>query len=180
MNQDIQVYRNELNSIDNRITNIMIQNVDEETGELSESVLEELDKLELKKEELTTVLALTFHEFKAMINAIDNNPIKREAERLESLKKQYLKSTESLKTLIKKIVPEGEKITTDKYKIGWRKSTSYTIDDLTDLAELEKQYPQLVKVERKFMSSEAKNLHKDTGTLPEGVSEVNKNNIQIS
>lgn len=175
----LTLYKQELNSINNRIVNILKNNTDEETGEINELILDELEGLELKKEELITVLALSFHDLNTMIQSIDNHPVMTEAKRLKELQKYYSQSVSSLKNLLSRVVPEGEKIETDRYKISWRKSTSYQIDDLIDLEELEKQYPQLVKVERSFRASEAKNYHKETGTLPEGIIEIKRNNLQI-
>lgn len=177
---NVTIYKDELNRINNSITRTLLENVDEETGEINEAILDQLNAMELKKEELITVLALSFHEYNAHIQSIKNDPIVVEAQRKLALAKQYEQSVNSLKNLLARVVPEGEKIENEHYKIGWRKSSVVEVDELEcDLEKIHKNNPALVEVEYKLKKTEVKNYWKSGKTLPIGISIEEKQNLQV-
>lgn len=176
---ELSIYQQDLYKIDNRLTKLISNNVDEESGLIDEKVMEEINELDLKKEDLIKVFALSYHELNAIANSIEADPIVLEAKRKLALKKRYENTIEGLKKLLKKIVPEGEKIKTEHYEISWRKSSYVEQDDLIDLAELEIHYPDFVKTVRNLRMNEIKAFAKEKGVLPEGLTIKNRQNIQV-
>lgn len=140
--------------ISEAIREIIENDVNEETGEIEYEVSEKLEAMQIAMDsQLTTRL-------------------------------------DKLKNFIKNNVEPGTKIKTEQFEISWRKSSgveyddSYLIDKLLTeeeyLQSLVKTQPELVKVEYSLRKREAVDLHKATGTLPQGLKfEDNRQNLQI-
>lgn len=160
--------------------NALIRNVIEDTvdenGIIPDDVCDQLDKLEMDKEELVQNAVLLYKE-KNMLSVA----IKQEEENLSNRRSILEKQTELLKDFIKKNLPEGEKITTPEYAISWRKSEAIEIDESVNAEELHEKDPNLsVKVVTyKLSKSYAKELLKTVGSLPNGFTLIKRNNIQI-
>ena len=107
--------------------------------------------------------------------------VKTEKKRLAELDSKLSKKLELLENYVKVNIPEGEKIETSQYKIGWRKSDAIELKPDIDLEKLHKDFPEIVKSEivYNFNKTEAKKHYKATGLLPEGANYVQRNNIQI-
>lgn len=179
---NVTLYKDELRKINNRITKILSDenNVNEETGEISEAVIDQLNALDLRKEEIIEVLALAFHDYRAMAESIKNDPVVLEAKRKLELAKQYEAGYNSLKNLLAKVVPEGDKIETENYKISWRKSSVVEVDELEcNLEELYKKQPELVRAKFEIDKKIIKELSKANKPLPNGVTIEERNNLQL-
>jgi len=173
---ELQVYRDKIYSINNNFVRTITEHMNEETGEVSNDVLEELNKLEIKKEELTDCIALSHFDYVALEKAIKEDPIVQEAKRRLELASRYSKTAESLKILLAKVVPEGEKFSTPYYSISWRKSTAVELDEDVSLDELP---DYCVRIKKELDKTEIKNRNKNGEPLPKGVTVVTKNNIQL-
>ena len=166
----LQVTNQKLNSINNNIINIIAQNTDEETGEISDEVLEHLEKLQLRKDEITKVAGISYHQYKAL-----SEQVAAEKKRLYDLEKNYKNSMESFKKMLDKIL-QGDTFEYESFKASYRKSTSY---DLADGFEVDEIPVEFQRIKRELDKTECKNYHKSTGTLPLGVVIKENNNLTI-
>lgn len=172
--------------IDSAIRDIIENDVDPETGEIEYEIAAQLDAMEISREELTKNVILYYKEASAFQGAI-----KEEKKRLGDMDSQLTAKLEKLKIFIKNSVPEGEKIQTEQYQVGWRKSSSFEIDfDYLDshdlmteeeyLETLSKTNPEMVKIGYALKKKEVAEQYKASGGLPEGiVYKKDKLNIQI-
>lgn len=176
---NIQLYKEKINSINNKAVNLLMSSVNEETGEIDSEKLQEIESLELKKEEAITVLGLFHHELNAMSQSIENDPMVIEAKRKLELSKQYKSNAESIKNFLSKFIPEGEKIQNENIKISWRSSESLETDYDFDIEEVEIIKPEFVKVEKTLRKKELKDFYKTTDLRFKGTKIIKKQNIQI-
>ena len=95
---ELQKYRGSLYKVNNEITRLILKNVDEETGEIADSVMEELTALDLTKDQLTNDIALSYFDYAAFVNHIENDPIIIEAKRKLDLAKIIKEQLNHLKT----------------------------------------------------------------------------------
>ena len=166
----LQLTQNKLNSINNSIVSIIASNVDEETGEISEDVIEQLDKLQLSKDEITKVAGISYHQYKML-----GEQVAAEKKRLYDLEKSYKSSMESFKRILEKIL-DGDTYECENFKVSYRKSTSLDLDDGVDIIEVPTQF-QRVKIE--LDKTALKEHLKTTGTLPNGVIQKENKNMVI-
>ena len=165
--------------VNNALTKLLTESVNEETGEIPEDVLESFESLELAKEEIIDMCAISLHQLNSLASSIENDYEVLEAKRKLELARKYKKTSDSLKNLLSKYIEEGTIIETENYKISWRKSQAVEItDEFLDLAEVEKQYPDLIKTERSLRKTEIKNFAK-SNPLPIGIEIITKSNLQI-
>ena len=176
---ELQKYRGTLYKVNNEITRLILKNVDEETGEIADSVMEELTALDLTKDQLTNDIALSYFDYAAFVNHSENDPIIIEAKRKLDLAKNYKRTVESLKNILTKIVPEGVTIETPDYKISWRKSEAVETSEFLDLSKIAVGYPDLIEIEYKLKKAEVKKRIKDNLPIPEGIFIMKKQNLQI-
>lgn len=153
--------------------------VDEETGEIIseelDNTFEKIAALQLHKEELVRSIALTYKNLSHQVDFA-----KKEIERIQRIKKNCERVLEKAKQLLEHEVGEGNKLKNNEFEIGWRKSE--VVDDtFANLEVLHTQYPELINktIEYKTNKNEIKRKFKETGTLPEGIEILPKNNIQI-
>ena len=140
--------------------------IDEETGELLNA--DELDNLKMAREQKVENIALYYKNLIAeaeMVKAEKNNMADRQ-KRLEN-------KAESLKTYLAYAL-QGEKFSTPKVAVSYRKSKSVEIDDG---AELPKAYVKVEEVRKpdKKMLKEAL----EGGEKIDGVRLVEKQNLSV-
>ena len=145
--------------------------IDIETGEVN---IETLQMIEMQRMEKITNLVHIFKEYE-----YESEKFKAEIEKLTERKRIADNAIKSLKNYIEYIA-DGQKIDSITYKIAYRKSESIEIDEiLIDTENLKTLIPEAVKTEIKYNKIAIKNYYKQNGTLPKGVTIVEKNNIQI-
>lgn len=169
----LQITQDKLHSINNRITHVIANNVDETTGEISESVLEDLENLELAKSDIVQVCGLSYHQYKSL-----GEQVKAEKQRLNDLQKQYDNSMESFKKLMDKIL-QGDSFECENFKVSYHKSKVIEADENLNMEEFNKLHPELVRKKYELDKTAAKKISDLTGTLPSELTIVEKNNIQI-
>ena len=110
-----------LYEIDQSIEDVLNSLTDPETGEIIET--ESLDALLLEREQKIESVVLYYKDVAAEIGAVGNEIVVLE-ERLKRLKK----TSEGLKTYISKAL-EGQKFSTAKCDVSFRKSEAVEVDD---------------------------------------------------
>ena len=110
-----------LYEIDKSIEDILNATTDPDTGELVD--LESLDALLLEREQKIESVVLYYKDIAAEIGAVSN-----EITVLEQRLKRLKKTSEGLKTYIGKAL-EGQKFTTPKCDVSFRKSEVVEVDD---------------------------------------------------
>lgn len=134
-----------LYEIDAEILALMDQAVDPETGEINESVYEDLDRLQMDREHKVEAIALAYKNAKADAEAY-------KAEKMSFAKKQSAaeNNAERLKNYLAYAL-NGEKFKTSKVSVSYRKSETV---NYTDIDMVPKQYirykdPEVDKVNLK-------------------------------
>lgn len=166
----------QLYNINSLIRNFIEDSFDKNGEAIDNIAWEELEKLEMSKNELVRNLILLYKEKTALYNGI------KTAEEEIAKRTGYLKhQLEKVKEIIKRNVEEGEKLITPDYEISWRESKSLVYDPTMNLAEVHESDPFLVTKEivYKVDKTYGKNVYKKTKILPEGFTVEVKNNIQI-
>lgn len=166
----LQQTHNKLSKINNDIVHIIALNTDPDTGEINDEVLNQLDKLQLRKDEITKVAGISYHQYKAL-----SEQVSAEKKRLYDLEKNYKASMESFKKMLDKIL-QGDSFECEHFKASYRKSTSF---DLADGFEVDEIPVEFQRIKRELDKTECKNYHKSTGTLPLGVIQKENNNLVI-
>jgi len=139
--------------------------IDQNTGELTEEAIKKLDSLEIQKKDLIHYVGLSYFNYKAESGKVD-----AEIERLQNIKKHYTTRENSAKKLLSKYVRLGEELKFDNLEIKWQKNPpSIETDGFVDLAELEKQQPELVNLEYSLNKKKVKELAKAGQPLPQGI-----------
>lgn len=160
----------------NEIKKLIDESVNSDTGEISETISQQLDKLYTDKLQKIGDIVLFIKNEDAFVDAIDN-----EIKKLQEKKKAVKNKTAYLIEYIRRNITEGEKIEQPNYTISWRKSSSIELEDIIDLEEMHERNPELVKKKISFEVDKirAKEVYKKTGVLPEGLKIIEKNNLQI-
>ena len=166
--------RNELFQINNFVTRLLVENVNEESGEIEdEKVFNFLKAADVQRFDLLSTATVSLKHYRDLAALVASK-----AKQLGDLKKQYTQFENTLKNILLKFLEPGEVIETDHFRISWRKSTSIEADLFLDMEEFTKFYPEYVKVIYELKKAEIKKIAK-TGILPEGIKLVDKLNIQI-
>ncbi|MFW5631142.1 MAG: siphovirus Gp157 family protein [Acetivibrio ethanolgignens] len=142
-----------------------MQEVDEETGELLN--VEMLDSLLLAKDEKIENIACWIKNLKA-----DAEALKAEKDSFAKRQKAAENKVEQLKQYLSNVL-EGEKFSSDKAAISFRKSEAVEIDDWT---KLDKDY---LKYKDPDVDKSAVKKALKSGCILNGVRLVEKQNIQI-
>lgn len=142
-----------------------MQEVDEETGELLN--VEMLDSLLLARDEKIENIACWIKNLKA-----DAEALKAEKDSFAKRQKAAEKKVEQLKQYLSNVL-EGEKFSSDKAAISFRKSEAVEIDDWT---KLDKDY---LKYKDPDVDKTAVKKALKSGCILNGVRLVEKQNIQI-
>ena len=108
--------------IDREIEDLLSGAIDEETGEINESVYEALDALQMVKEQKLESIGLYYKNTMALAESI-----KAEKMNLEKRQKQEERRAESLKRYMQKSL-NGEPFKTSKVAVSYRKASSVQIN----------------------------------------------------
>jgi len=165
--------RNKMQQLQNTEANLILNYIDEGTGEIPTNTFEALQKLGHTKEVIVNSAVESHNEFLHLIAYIDSK-----LKTLNDLKKTYSKTSNSIKNILKDNLIVGEKIHSDSYMISWRKSSSVEIDDFLEPTDIEAKYPHCIKTEKTFIKAEIKKLLK-AGISIEGVEIIENQNLQI-
>lgn len=137
--------------------------IDEETGEILNA--EELDSLELARDEKIENIALWIKNLKAEADAV-----KKQKDAFQLREKALNNKTERLKDYLSRNL-NGEKFKTDKVVLSWRKSQAVEIEEgFSD--------ERFIKYEPKISKTEIKDALK-SGEMIEGARLVENNSLQI-
>jgi hypothetical protein len=153
-----------------QIEDILLENSNEETGEISESALEKIQELELEKNILIHDVAIAKIKYEQ-----DSKLVDAEIKRLQSLKKERLNKSEFLKKLLRSMIPQGEKIKFDSLEINWRKSKVVESNENLNLMELSRSNPDLVRIKYEL----DKTACKKSKALPQSIEIVEKLNMVV-
>jgi len=156
--------------IDSSIDDILENEVDKETGELTKEGFLALELLEGEKKKKFLGLVYAYRNYKATSEAV-----KAEIDRLNIQKKRADKKMESIKTFLDGNVPKGETMADEIVKIGWRKSSAVVVE--CEVEDLPGQYIN-VKTDIKPDLTSIKEALSD-GTEIEGCRIEERQNIQL-
>lgn len=155
------------------------ENINPETGELTEDAVKQLDSLGFQKQDLIHYIGLSYHTYTADVAAVDI-----EIDRLSKIRQQRSKRVTSMKRLLEKNVRLGEEMKFKDFEVKWKTNPPKTeIDEVTfNLEEFEKSHPELI--ERKpTLKSGTKDLfkkwHKEEKPLPQGVRIIQNHSLVI-
>lgn len=166
--------RNELFQISNFVTRLLVENVDEETGEIKdEKIFAFLQTADVKKAELISTATVSLKHYRDLAQHVANK-----IKQLSDIKKSYSQFENTLKNVLIKFVEPNETIESDQFRLSWRKSTTVEKDLFLDMEEFAKKFPELVKISYELNKMEIKKIAK-AGPIPEGIKLVTNNNIQI-
>ena len=166
--------RNELYKINNFVTRLLVENVDEETGEIvDDEVFSCLENADVKKADLLSTAIISLKHYRDLAQHVANK-----IKQLNDIKKSYSQFENTLKNVLMKFLEPGETLESEDFRISWRKSTTVEKDLFLDMEEFSKKFPELVKIAYDLNKTEIKRISK-TGPLPEGIKLVTNNNIQI-
>lgn len=170
---DLTHLRQQMKDFQNAEANLILEYMDEETGEIPESIFQDLGTIGHNKDVIIASAVASHNEFTELISYID-----AKLERLSKLKKVYSRTSSSIKTILANNLTEGENIHSDNFMISWRKSSSILIDGFASLKDIEEKHPEAVKTTKDFNKTELKRLLKE-GVKIEGVTIEEKKNLQI-
>ena len=152
------------------IEDILLDNVDENTGEVSESALQKVQDLELERNILIQDIAIAKINYEQESELVDE-----EIKRLQSLKKERLNKSEFLKRILRSMIPQGEKIKFDNVEIKWTKSKSIQGNESLNLFELSRTNPDLVRIKYELN----KTACQKSKALPQSIEIVEKLNMVV-
>ena len=109
--------------IDREIERILLDAVDEETGEVKEGVLEQINALQMERETKVENLALAYKNLKAEANAI-----KAEEDVLAKRRKSIESKAENAKKYLEQVTG-GENFRSPRAVVSYRVSQSVKTDD---------------------------------------------------
>lgn len=159
--------------INSAIENFDFQ-VDEETGEILN--IDELDNLEMLKDEKVENIALFIKNLKAQENALDS-----EYKAMYARKKATVNKRQNLEKYLAKAL-DGKKFETSKCRVSFRRSTQVVIEDEDKFIQWAKTFnPRLIKeqVTVKPVKKEILNALKSDGLSVEYASLKEERNMQI-
>lgn len=154
-----------LYEIDERIYNIL-ENATDEDGVISDEAMEELEALQMARDEKLEACGIAYKNLKA-----EEEALKQEKMALQARQSQKAKQAEKLSEYITFHL-KGAKFETPKVKFSWRKSDRTIIDNLEDVPA------EFIKIKREAMSAEIKKAIK-AGTDVPGARVEEFQNLQI-
>ena len=165
--------RQQLTQLQNAEANLIINHIDEETGEIPENIFTTLENIGHSRGIIINSAIESYNEFSDLLSYIDSK-----LKRLQALKKTYSTTTTSIKSILQRSLSEGIKINSDNYQVSWRKSESVIVNDFVNLNKIEQDYPDAVKTVKNLNKTVLKK-HLKEGVEIDGVELQTKNNIQI-
>ncbi len=169
MNGQFSLYK-----IHNEIQDLVESYINPETGEISDVVAAQINTLQLKREDAIHQLCLVNLESKAKADAVAS-----EIKRLSAIKKSSETLADASERIIGKELAEGETYHFENAKISYRKSEVVEYDPTLDLSQLAFDHPELIEISYSLKKSEIKKLAKENKPIPEGITIIKKNNLQI-
>lgn len=148
---------------------LLLQQIEENEGELSPEVETSLKDIEIGLNESLASLAYTVKEYEDKALLVDN-----ELKRLTVLKKRYLNNAEYFKTYIDTVMREADltKVEENNIRLSYRKSTAV---EITDIETLEARYLNTVVTPNKVAIKAAI----EAGEYVMGAEIVERQNLQI-
>jgi len=116
--------------IHDAIERVLAEEVDYETGEITDETLAKLDALEIARDEKALAVARYL-----IGEASEGERVKAQADRLATRAKAHANRAERLKGYLQANLPIGHKIRDDVVQIGWRKSSAVHIHHEDELPE---------------------------------------------
>lgn len=155
-----------LYEIDRAIDDFFMNNIDPETGEMTN--LDELEGLQMEREQKLENIGIAVKNIRADIEAL-----KAERENISKRIDQAQRQANSIEAYLAYAL-QGDKLNTSKVKVTYRKSDSVVIDDLDRVPE------RFIKVETTYtpMKAELKKAIKE-GRDIDGVHLETKNNMVV-
>ena len=155
-----------LYEIDRAIDDFFMNNIDPETGEMTN--LDELEGLQMEREQKLENIGIAVKNIRADIEAL-----KAERENISKRIDQAQRQANSIEAYLAYAL-QGDKLSTSKVKVTYRKSDSVVIDDLDRVPE------RFIKVETTYtpMKAELKKAIKE-GRDIDGVHLETKNNMVV-
>lgn len=155
-----------LYEIDRAIDDFFMNNIDPETGEMTN--LDELEGLQMEREQKLENIGIAIKNIRADIEAL-----KAERENISKRIDQAQRQANSIEAYLAYAL-QGDKLNTSKVKVTYRKSDSVVIDDLGRVPE------RFIKVETTYtpMKAELKKAIKE-GRDIDGVHLETKNNMVV-
>ena len=141
--------------------------IDYETGEIVD--FEKFSELQIAKENKLEAIALVYKNASAESKMLDE-----EIKNLKTRKEKSINLANKMKEMLHNEL-QGNKFTTSKVDVSFKKSVT---TEIMDLAEIPEQYIK-TKIERKADKEAIKNAIK-SGEIIKGAKLVKKNNIQIN
>lgn len=152
----------------------LLDEVQENGGEISADLEKKLDALELQRSVKIANVCLFFKNLVSFQSAVSD-----EIKNLTQKKKVIDNKIEFLKEYISRNLREGEKINEANFSISWRKSDAVEVTPFINLEEFAKQYPDFVTHKIEVAKTKVKDYIKSTGVIPDGIEYKEKNNIII-
>jgi len=156
--------------IDKEIEELMENNIDEETGELNESVWEKLEQLQMEREKKIKNIALLIKNTKASIDAI--KIVKKSIEAKLTSAENKLERLRSFLAFI----CNGEKMKFPEVNIYYNHSKSLKTAEDLDLATIPDEF---IKVEKSLKVADIKKAILEEGKEFEGVEVVETESIVV-
>ena len=153
-----------LYEIDSKITDLIDQAIDPETGEINEEAYTLLEQLQMERDKKVEGIALWIKDLNAEALAI-----KAEKNALAQRQAQTERKAENLKSFLKYVL-KGEKFKTAKCAISYRKSEALEIIDEEEVVWYFDSFPQdekvkYIKVEESVRKDAVKDYIKKNGAI---------------
>ena len=166
--------RNELYQINNFVTRLLVENVDEETGEIvDDQIFSFLENADVKRADLLSTAIISLKHYRDLAQHVANK-----IKQLNDIKKSYSQFENTLKNVLLKFLEHDETLESEDFRVSWRKSTTVEKDLFLDMEDFSKKFPELLKVTYELNKTEIKKIAK-AGPIPEGIKLITNNNIQI-
>lgn len=117
--------------------------INEETGEINEELYQKLNDLKIERNDKIENIACWIKDLVA-----DANAIKEESKKMAARAKAYENKAENLKGYLKAVLA-GEKFSTSKVAISYRKTSHVECDDDLDITSLPQEFWKYGKPEPK-------------------------------
>lgn len=155
----------EVNELIDELTESLI---DFETGEIDEAVLEQIENLEMEKEQVIENLSLKVKNIRAFVDALTN-----EKKSIESRIKTSTNRADRIENYIANAL-QGKPFSTSKCQISWRRSERVEIVNEESIPEEYMKYQTTSKPDKTLIKDALKNDKQVPGAML-----VEKNNMSI-
>ena len=130
-----------LYEIDSAIEQAFSQAVDQETGEINEEYMKQLDELEMQRDQKVEIIACFIKNLRA-----DAAALKAEKDALQKRQKAAETKAESLTRYLSSFLA-GAKFSSPKASVTWRKTTRVEMDPGVSVYDIDTQYIRLKEPE---------------------------------